>query len=209
MAVTFPLNLLDDIKDVGWSTEFELFYRQEQSRHASGRIRVKDLGTPLWTAAYATKNFSPNKLDFWKARLSLLENGLNTFYAYPTSRCWPIKHPNGLNLTETTAQVNSINSNNKELSIKGIPNLNLSIGDYFSVNERIYQVMEDVSTGTDGTSDEFELRPHFNINNIDVDDVVRIYQPRCIMSLVPGSQSFGAALNGRGSVSFRAIQSIG
>lgn len=209
MAVTFPLNLLENLKGIGWSTEFELSYRQEQSTHASGRVRVKDFGTPIWTAAFTTKNLSPNKLDAWKARLSLLENGLNTFIAYPLSRCWPIKHPNGVGLSANTALVNSINANNKELSIKGLNNLNLSLGDYISVNNRLYQVMEDVSSGTLGTSPQFEVRPHFNINNIAVDDVVRIYQPQCIMTLVPGSTSFGSSLNGRGSVSFRAIESIG
>lgn len=209
MAVTFPLNLLDDLKDIGWSTDFELLYRQEQSRHASGRVRVKDYGTPIWNASYVTKNLSPNKLDFWKARLSLLENGLNTFYAHPMSRCWPIKHPNGDGLNVNVAQVNSINSNNKELSIKNINNLNLSTGDYISINDRLYQVMEDISTGASGQSLEFEIRPHFNINNINVDDEVRIYQPRCLMTLVPGSMSFGSGLNGRGSVSFRGIEAIG
>lgn len=209
MAVTFPLDLLEDMKGIGWSTSFELVYRQEQSRHASGRIRVKDYGTPIWTATYSTKNLSPNRLDFWKARLGLLENGLNTFYAYPTSRCWPIKHPNGLGLNTLTAEINSINGNNKELSLKSIENLNLSIGDYLSVNNRLYQVMEDSSTGNSGQGPEFEIRPHFNINNIAIDDTVRIYQPRCVMTLVPGSISFNSGLNGRGSVSFQAIESIG
>lgn len=209
MAVTFPLNLLDDLSGIGWSTDFELVYRQEQSRHASGRIRVKDYGTPIWSASYSTKNLSPNRLDYWKARLSLLDNGLNTFYAYPMSRCWPIKHPNGLGLNTLTATVNSINANNKELSLKDIPNLNLSTGDYISVNNRLYQVMEDMSTGTLGQGPEFEVRPHFNINNIAVDDTVRIYQPRCLMTLVPGSQSFGSGLNGRGSVAFSGIEAIG
>lgn len=209
MAVTFPLDLLSDLTDIGWSTEFELLYRQEQSRHASGRIRVKDFGTPIWTAAYTTKNLSPNELDFWKARLSLLENGLNTFYAYPMSRCWPINHPNGIDLVTTVANVATLNVNNKALSVKNIFDLSLSVGDYISVNNRLYQVMENVTTGSIGTSTQFEVRPHFNVNNIAVNDVVRIYQPLCVMTLVPGSMSFGSGLNGRGSVSFRAIEAIG
>lgn len=210
MAITFPISLLDDLNDIGWSTEFELLYRQEQSRHASGRTRVKDFGTPIWSASYSTKNLSPNKLDFWKARLSLLENGLNTFYGYPMSRCWPIKHPYGNGLEGyTTAQVKSINVNNKALSLKSIPNLNLSTGDYISINNRLYQVMEDAATDGEGDGTEFEIRPFFNINNIAVDDVVRIYKPRCLMTLVPGSLSMGSNLNGRGSISFRSMEAIG
>lgn len=210
MAITFPLDLLSDLSGIGWSTEFQLVYRQEQSRHASGRTRVKDFGTPIWTATYSTKNLSPNKLDYWKARLSALDNGLNTFYAYPMSRCYPILHPNGTDLEDTTANVKSLNVNNKAMSLKNIPNLNLSVGDFISANDRMYQVLEEMSTNASpGDGPEFEVRPHFNPNNIEVDDVVRLYQPRCIMTLVPGSASFGSGLNGRGSVSFQGIEAIG
>lgn len=79
MTITYPLDILTDFP--GWSTDFRLVYRQEQSRHANGRTRVKDFGTPIWSATYVSKNLSPNKLDYFRARLNLLEGSLKTFIA--------------------------------------------------------------------------------------------------------------------------------
>lgn len=236
VAITYPTNLLADISGIGWSTEFNLLYRQEQSRHASGRTRVKDFGTPIWSATYTTKNLSPNNIDFWKAKLNALENGLNTFIAYPTSRCWPIAHPGGVAVDETgwvlesgfwndagiwlggvpwndtivtTGLVDVININNKALSIKNIPYLNLSIGDFLSIDNNLYQVMEDAESATiAGITPQFEVRPHLS-SSISVNDVVLINKPSCLMTLVPGSVSASSGLNGRGSISFQAIESRG
>lgn len=233
LAITYPLDLLDNLP--GWSTDFNLLYRQEQSRHASGRTRVKDYGTPIWTATYVSKNLSPNTLDYWRARLNLLENGLNTFKGYPKSRCWPIAHPNGL-LVEPenwvlqngawndgglwltgipwnsnslgSATVNSVNSNNKALSIKDAPYLTLKTGDYISINERLHQVMEDVDPSLTGTTVEFEVRPHLSISTA-VNDPVLFHKPYCLMTLVPGSANASSGLNGRGSISFQAIEARG
>lgn len=232
MAITYPLNLLDELP--GWSSDFNLVYRQEMSRHSSGRIRVKDFGTPIWEATYITKNLSPNTLDMWRARLNSLENGLNTFLAYPKSRCWPIKHPNGIAVsasgwslengfwsdggvwideipwsgnTVTSGRVNSKNVNNKALTIKEVSNLNLSVGDYISINNNLHQVMEDATT-ISGVTTEFEVRPHLSLN-IGVNDVVLINKPSCLMTLVPGSVNASSGLNGRGSISFSAIESRG
>lgn len=235
MALTYPSDIIDELDGIGWSTEFNLFYRQEQTRHASGRTRVKDFGTPLWQATYSTKNLSPNKLDYWKARLNSLENGINTFIAYPRSRCWPIAHPNGLLIDPSNwvlesgfwddsgiwltsvawdsnvldnGTINNINENNKALSLKDVPNLKLSVGDYISINNLLYQVMEGAEAGTSGITSEFEVRPHLNIG-ISVDDTVVLHKPYCYMTLVPNSVNAGSGLNGRGSISFQAIESRG
>ena len=204
MAITYPLNLLDDLP--GWSTSFELMYRQELSRHASGRTRVKDFGTPIWTASYTTKNLSPNKLDYWRARLNLLENGLNTFIAYPLSRCRPIKHPEGVGVPSAPL-VNSINANGKALSLKAANGLNLSVGDYISVKNILYNVMED-AVASSGVTPQFEVRPHLSLTTL-LNDPVLIIKPRCLMTLVPGSVSTTSGLNGRASVSFQAIEARG
>src|SRR5215217_3040263 len=233
MAITYPLDLLDNLP--GWSTDFNLLHRQEQSRHSSGRTRVKDYGTPIWQASYITKNLSPNTLDYWKARLEALENGLQTFRAYPKSRCWPISHPNGLLVdpenwvletgiwkdsgvwltgipwnsnTLGAASVNAVNSNNTSLSIKDAPFLNLKAGDYISIRENLYQVMEDVDPSQTGTTLEFEVRPHLNIS-VSANDEVLFHKPYCLMTLIPNSVNSSSGLNGRGSISFQAIEARG
>lgn len=234
MAITYPLDLLDALP--GWSTDFNLLYRQEQSRHASGRTRVKDYGTPIWQATYTTKNLSPNTLDFWRARLNSLENGLQTFRAYPKSRCWPIAHPNGEIIVDesgwvlesdfwndngqwltgipwsgdvlTSGLINTKNVNNKALSLKEMPFLTLSVGDYLSIDGKLHQLVEGASSLSSGVTGEFEVRPHLDVS-IGVNDTVLINKPYCLMTLVPGSVSASSGLNGRGSISFQAIEARG
>ncbi|UGX87128.1 carbohydrate binding domain-containing protein [Phyllobacterium meliloti] len=93
MAITYPYDLLTEFP--GWSTEFDLAYRQEQSRTAGGKTYVKDMGDPLWQATYQSRSMSANELDGWRARFKALENGLNQFRAWSRSRCYPIAYPGG------------------------------------------------------------------------------------------------------------------
>lgn len=94
MAVTFPYDLLAGFP--GWQEgPMKIMRRQERSRSASGKTYVKDVGDPLWTITYMTKPLKPNALDKWRARLDILDEGLNTFKAYNLSRCYPIAHPKG------------------------------------------------------------------------------------------------------------------
>lgn len=227
MAITYPLNLIDDLP--GWSTSFELLYRQETSRHASGRTRVKDFGTPIWTATYTTKNLSPNKLDYWRARLHSLENGLNTFWAYPLSRCWPISDPNGtllqgsnggssllLDFTQNEGysvaavpQIGNYNlieigSDRKTIRVGNVPTTFVfSIGDFIQIGNRLHQVIE----GAVG-SRRITITPHLSVG-ANLSDPVKLNKPSVEMYLVPGSASFSSGLNGRGAVSFQAIEARG
>lgn len=212
----------------GWTTRFELMYRQEQSRHASGRTRVKDFGTPIWRASYQSRLMRPNEVDQWRARLAALENGLLTYRAWPMSRCWPIKDPNGTILTggggitpgflldfvnddgfvippsvpgEQT--VGSIGSDNKSLSILGLPSMNyLSVGDYLEINDQwLHQV-----TSVDGIV--VGVAPHLSVGVLS-GQTVNLHQPSVTMALVPGSVSTATGLNGRASISFEAMEARG
>lgn len=187
----------------GWTVQFELLYRQEQSRHADGRTRVKDFGTPIWTASYQSRQMRPNELDEWRARLNLLENGLNTFQAWPTSRCWPIRHPNGVGAVNGT--IAAVGLDNKSLSItwnSGGPTI-LSVGDYINLNGlRLHQVTELRGTGVVGVAP-------FLSTGILVGQAVDVSQPSVAMTLQPGSINTQTGLNGRGSVTFQAIEARG
>src|SRR5690606_36167922 len=164
----------------GWTVQFELLFRQEQSRHASGRTRVKDFGTPIWMATYQSVPLRPNALDEWRVRLAALGNGLETFRAWPLSRCWPINAPNGAGLTGLSGPtlyldftidfayvipptpvrsytVGSIGSDNKSVFITGLPSgFLLSVGDYVQIGERLHQI-----TGLQGPS--VQVVPHLSV----------------------------------------------
>lgn len=208
MAITYPMDLLVDFP--GWSTQFELFWRQEQSRTANGRTIVKDFGTPLWRATYQTRQLKPNALDYWKARLNALENGLQTFYGRPISRCSPIDDPRSVKLGSAVLEVDAIAGNRKELSISGFPSgYKLSAGDCFtiegSVSPTLYQCVSAATANANGLVSSLEVRPHI-APDISAAATVHLQKPYCIMALVPGSISASSGIDARGSISFQAIE---
>jgi hypothetical protein len=207
MTVTYPINLLPGFP--GWTTGFDLRWRQEQSTLASGRVLVKDMGAPLWTLRATTKPLKPNDLDYWRARLTALENGLQQFWAYPMSRCFPQAYPNGSWPTggafNGTATLAAVNANRKAISLSGLPaGFVLSVGDYVSIAGDLHQVME-AATAAGGTTPQFEVRPHL-WPEAGVADLVYVKQPSCLMAIVPGSLSSDASISGWGTVSFQAME---
>jgi hypothetical protein len=211
MAISFPRDILIDFP--GWSTDFDLMYRQEQSRTAGGRTIVKDLGTALWAATYASRTMRANELDQWKAILNSLDGGAQTFKGYPLSRVYPIAYPNGSWPTGAgfdggTCEINSIDGNNKAISIKGFPAaFKLSVGDYLRIGTgKLYQVMEAATASGAGVTPTFEVRPQLAPGTA-VDNSVSVLRPFCPMAIVPGSISTSSDLRtGRGSVSFQAME---
>lgn len=204
MAITEPLNLLDGFP--GWSTSFELMARQEQSRHASGRTRVKDFGSPIWMGTWVSRTLSPNLLDEWHARLSAAAIDQMTFWGRPLSRCRPIKHPGQSALPVGSLQ--TIGANNKSARVSGLPGIALSIGDMVQVGNNLHRVLEPAAAVA-GLTPLFELRPHFWPGTATGQPVL-ISKPSCLMVIVPGSVSAaGDARTGRGPVSFQAMEARG
>lgn len=214
MSISYPIDLLADLP--GWTTVFEPLWRQEQSRTAGGKTYVKDLGDPLWSLTAQSRQLSPNELDYWRARLMAMENGLQTFYGRPMSRCYPIKYPRGTWPTgvafDGTATLLSVGTNRKSVSISGLPAAYLvSVGDYIQVGDtNLHMVMEAATASSEGETAEFEVRPHI-WPNVDAGDspavIVSVKRPSCIMAIVPGSiQSQADPQTGWGAVSFQAVE---
>ncbi|MBO9100003.1 MULTISPECIES: hypothetical protein [unclassified Rhizobium] len=208
MAITFPYDLLSAFP--GWSTEFDLAYRQEQSRTAGGRTIVKDLGSPLWQATWQSRNLRVNELDAWRARLKALENGLQTFRAWPTSRAYPIAYPNGSWPTGAAfsgqARINSLSS--KAVSLKGLPaGYRVSVGDYMQIGTTdLHQVVEDAVANAGGVTGSFEVRSFLWPAAV-VNAIVSLTKPSCIMGIVPGTISSTADIQtGRGVITFQAFE---
>jgi len=215
MALTEPIDLLSDFP--GWATDFSLLWRQEQSRQANGRTRVKDFGSPIWRASYSSRTLSPNELDHWRARLDVLENGLLTFTAYSLSRCFPIAYPNGSWPTGeafdgVSAAIHTLGANNKSLRVTGLPQgYRFSIGDMMQVTtatgrKYLFRADETAMADSFGLTTTFEVRPHFPVG-MSIGDTVSVKRPGVPMVLMPGSISSSAdPRSGRGSISFDAIE---
>ena len=209
MTVTYPINLLPGFP--GWTTGFDLRWRQEQSTQASGRVLVKDMGAPLWTLRATTKPLKPNDLDYWRARLTSLENGLQQFWAYPMSRCFPQSYPNGSWPTggafNGSAVLSAINANRKAITLQALPaGFKITAGDYVSIAGDLHQAMENATANGSGISGEFEVRPHIWPDVTAPAPGVLVKQPACLMAIVPGSVTSDASISGWGAITFQAME---
>ena len=199
MALTEPLDLLTNFP--GWTTTFDLMARQEQSRHASGRTRVKDFGQPIWRASYVTRNLSPNLLDHWRARIEQAMVSQMTFQAWQSSRCRPIAHPGSAALPE--GELYAIGDDNKTVRLSDLTGISLSIGDMVRIGTGLYRILENASGDPTGY---FTIEPHLWPGAATGQDVV-IAKPWIAMTVDPGSLSANAdPRTGRGSISFTATE---
>lgn len=213
MALTYPLStaFLHDFP--GWTTEFDLAWRQEQSRQANGRTIVKDMGSPLWRLTAQSRSLKANEIEHWKARLHSLENGYRTFMGFPKSRCYPISYPNGswptgASFDGVSASLNAIASTRNSVRVSALPaGFKLVVGDYIQIGDSdLHQVMEDATANGSGLTPLFEVRPLI-WTGVSPSDDVSVKRPACVMSIVPGSISATAdAQTGRGTISFQAIE---
>jgi len=199
MALTEPLDLLTDFP--GWSTSFDLMARQEQSRHASGRTRVKDLGSPIWRGAWVSKSMNANALDHWRARVEQAMISQMTFTAWQSSRCRPIMHPGAGALPEGT--LHTIGDDDKTVRVGGLTGIQISIGDMLRIGGGLYRALEAASGDPTGV---FTITPHLWPGTVAEQPVI-ISKPWCLMTIDPGSLSASAdPRTGRGSISFSATE---
>lgn len=207
MTISNPYDFLNEFQ--GWSTNFTLKFRQEHSRHASGRVRVKDLGPPIWTATYASKNMSPNNLDAWRAKLNVLQQEMVTFKAYNFSRCYPINYPKGFfpnpnpNIQIPIPENGEITvlAGDGSIQIDFGTSLDIVVGDFFKIKNNVFTV-----THRDGLY--YHISPNLEPDVV-VGDLVTIVKPWVEMVLVPESISQTSGLNGRGSITFSATEARG
>lgn len=196
MAVTYPFDLLSGLKCT--QQEFDLLWRQEQSRQANGRTIVKDFGSPLWRASCQSVPMYPDELDAWQAKLDAMENGLKTFYGRSLVRLRPIKHPGSSALPAGT--LNSIGVDRKTVTIAGLTGITLSVGDLIQIGTKDLHRIVDVASGV------YEVRPHI-WPGVTVGAAVSIDKPHCIMAIVPGSVTRTGDMGaGIGTIAFQAIE---
>lgn len=200
MALSEPLDLLTGFP--GWSTDFYLQARQEQSRHASGRTRVKDFGTPIWKATWQSRSLSRPELDRWRARIEQAMISQMTFKAWQSSRCRPMAHQGASTLPE--GLLHTIGSDNKTIRVEDLVGINLSVGDMLQIGSaNLHRVLEPASSDPTGL---FTITPHLWPGTA-TGQTVKIAKPFCLMTVDPGSLSASANPGtGRGAISFSATE---
>lgn len=217
MSITYPIDLLSDFP--GWAT-LTLDHGDELSGQAGGQVRVKNVRAPLWRMKAETNRLKPSAFRQWKARMESLENGGKTFLGYDMSACYPILYPNGSwptggSFLGTTAAIHTVSST-RSIRVKQLPaGYVVSVGDFIAVNDGtspagsygLHMAVETATADGSGITPEFEIRPPLR-QWTEADHPVSVKRPSCLMMLVPGSLSTPVGLDGRGTVSFEALQVV-
>lgn len=213
MSIAFPVSNI--FTDHTIKTQlFKLRSRQEFSQTQGGRLIAKDFSRAIWTANYQSVTLNYADAVDLEALLHAMDGTVNTFLATDTRRPYPRDHSDGS--FNDTGQINSINGNNKALTISGLDaNFSLSRGDLFHFtytdnSETIYslhEVSESVVADGAGLTPEFEVRPHLPSQAAATDPVV-FKIPKCLMVLEPDSVTYTEGASTLGTVGFNGIQKL-
>ncbi len=136
MALTFPLSLDDFF--AGLQVVTATFYPPDaivMNMTAGGEVLTANNGTQLWEGEIGLRRRYHADQAQVEAMLSVLRNAGRSFYAYPITRAFPKADPDGMSLGTFVPKVLSINANNREMTLQGLPaGYVLSPGDCLSIN---------------------------------------------------------------------------
>lgn len=207
MAISFPLTTLFDVAQIA-DQSFQLTSRQEIGRTAVGVTIAKDFGSALWLASYTTGQMYNDDALTLEAKLNALDGSIQLFEAFDLRRLYPKSVPSG-SFTDS-GQLNSVNANNKALSLKSLPaGFVLTPGDYlafdYGSSRALHQIVEGVTANGSGLTTEFEVRPHIR-SGYTLNSAVTLKNPRGQFVLLPGSVSSKSSGALHTIVSFQAVQ---
>ncbi len=196
------------------SVRFVLERGREQSGQANGVIRVKDLRPALWRARIQCAALTHREDRQAMALIGDIEDQIGTFYVWKPNAPYPYADPTGAVLGASAVKINSVNADNRRLSLKWLPaGYVLTRGDFVAFDygsapsRALHQVVDaTVTANGSGVTPQFfvtpQIRPGAAANN-----VVSLALPAAEMRIVPG----GYDPNTQGSttsVSIDAVQVI-
>jgi hypothetical protein len=144
----------------------------------------------------------------FEAALNSLDGVVNIFEAGDLRARFPRSNPTGTFTDSGT--LNSVNANNKALSLTGLPSgLVLSPGDYLSfsygTSRALHQVVEGATANLAGLTPEFEVRPHIR-PGFTTGSAVKLKNPNGQFTLIPNSVSSSLNTKNTSVITFKAIQ---
>jgi hypothetical protein len=215
-ALTFPLSLAAFYDTLGVaSCTFEDTLPIETSQMADGTILKASLGASLWRG---TLNLVPRThadAQAIEALVSVLKRPGSSFLARDPRRVGPKLDPTGSTLGANTVQINSLNVDNRQLSLKGLPaSYVISVGDMLSftygsspTRYALHRVVEAATANGSGVTPEFEVTPLIR-SGAAVDATVTLVKPVCKAVLLQGV-SYGTTVRTyTEGMSFEFIQTL-
>ncbi len=200
MALSFPLSVtsLADVIRMS-SIRMKLIGDQQISGMGGGRIIVADLSPKYWEFEVTLINMENALARQVQSIIESLDEGLNDFYLYDPRAAYPIGDSDGTRLGGATVKIHSLETNNKELKLKGLPNgYVLSAGDlfHFDFGTPTKRALHRIVTGgvvpSGGVSPTLEVRPHI-MAGAEADITVTLIKPAARVKIIPGSFDPGTA----------------
>jgi hypothetical protein len=215
MALTFPLALADFFDGLKiQSAVLDLGEALQTEETGGGEIITADIGNRLWRMEIELPPLPYDQAEEMIARIETLRLAGRSLLVYPIPRRAPQSDPNGIILGGSTVQINSLNGNNRELTLKGLPNAYaLKAGDMigwqYGSSPTRYALHKLMSSGTangSGVTGSIEIAPHIKAGAA-VNTVVTLIKPLMKAVYVPGSFKPGRVQGMRRSgIGFTVIQ---
>lgn len=195
MAQTFPLpraSLADLIRWRGFS--FQLDDNAVYTGLASGDVISQQMAPRKWRAIMQSAKYTKTESQQIQARFEFLDGSTERFELYNPLAKYPQYDPTGSILGAGNPVIASLNVNNKEMTISGLPaGYVLTIGDMISfgygsspTRRALHRIMTTVTANGSGVTPSFEVRPHIRTGAA-VAAAVQLIKPYGLFILEPGS----------------------
>ena len=215
-AITFPVSLANfyDTLGVG-SCTFEDTLPIETSQMADGTILKASLGASLWRGRLNLVPRTHADAQAIEALVSVLKRPGASFLARDPRRVGPKLDPTGSTLGASTVQINSLNVDNRQISLKGLPAAYvISVGDMLSftygsspTRYALHRVVEAATANGSGVTPQFEVTPLIR-SGAAVDATVTLVKPVCKAVLLPEISYGETALTYTQGMSLEFIQTL-
>jgi hypothetical protein len=192
MALTFPLALDQFADDLRLSAVvFDLADERGVTGLRSGQILTYEMAPRLWTG---TATLSPGRtmaIREVSAVMRRLQDVSTSFLLYDPSSRAPAGDPSGVVLGSATPQVDTLDANNREMKIKGLPvGYSLRPGDMLTIDQTDHLALHQIVVGGvadgAGVTPLIEVVPHIR-TGAEVNDDVFLAPAYCRAMIVPGS----------------------
>jgi len=217
MALTFPLSYEEFASKLFLE---DATFAQQRSDETTGMgsldILNATLATPLWRVDCVTGPIENEDAEALASLIEILEQPGKTFYISNPRKVAPRADPTGSILGAANPTISALNSNNKQLSITGLPvGYTLSQGDMFSFTygpggsprRALHRFAGSATASAGGVISDIEISDFIRAG-AEVGNVVKLVQPVMLAKLIPGSYK----PKGRGSLhqtfSFSAMQRL-
>lgn len=194
MALSFPYSLAAFADVIRMSSvRMRLVDEQQVSKGGGGRIITADMAPKYWAFDVTLTVMENAPMRQIQALITALDGSMNDFYLYDPRYAYPVADPDGSLLGAASVQINSVDTNNKEMTLKGLPaGYVLSPGDclhfdFGTPSKRALHMIVDGGTANgSGVTPAIEVRPHI-LPGATENAAVTLIKPSARVKIVPES----------------------